>query len=33
MSGVTIELNPNAEHDTLDLMRDSEYAANASKLQ
>lgn len=33
MTGITFELNPNAEHETLDLLRDPEYAANAFKLQ
>lgn len=33
MGGVTWELNPDAEHETLDLLRDPGYAANAMKLQ
>lgn len=33
MAGITFELSPDAEHATLDLMRDPEYAAEALKLQ
>lgn len=33
MAGITIELSPDAEHETFDRMRDPEYAANAVKLQ
>jgi hypothetical protein len=33
MAGITIELDPNSGHQTLDLLRDPEYAANALMLQ
>ena len=33
MGGITWELNPDAGHETFDLLRDPEYAANAMKVQ
>jgi hypothetical protein len=33
MVGITVELDPNGGHETLDLLRDPDYAARALELQ
>jgi len=33
MVGITVELGPNGGHETMDLLRDSDYATKALELQ